>query len=90
MSYRSHIIDISLIPLQIRHEHVSAFDYFISEIPEFGLPKFRNFGMYKRLKFQEFRNSEIPELQSLALGTIEIVNTIQIVFQKFMTIDATV
>ena len=29
----------------------------ISQIPEFGLPKFRNFGMYKRPK--------IPELRSL-------------------------
>jgi len=54
-----------VIMLQIRHIHVSASHYFISEIPEFGLPKLRNFGMYKRPEIQEFRNSEILELQSL-------------------------
>jgi len=39
--------------------------YIISEISEFGLPKFRNFGMYKNPEISEFRDLEIPELQSL-------------------------
>ena len=34
------------------------------EFPEFLLEKFRNFGTWKKPEFPEFRNSEIPELQS--------------------------
>src|SRR6218665_3313181 len=59
-----------VILLQICHRHVSASHYFISEIPEFGLPKFRNFGMYKRPEIPEFRNLEIPELQSLPMTPV--------------------
>jgi len=44
-----------VILLQIRHGHVSASHYLISEIPEFGLPK----GMYKRPEIPEFGNSGI-------------------------------
>jgi len=64
LSNRSHRSGNSFY-LQIRHEHASASHYLISDILEFGLPKFRNFEIYKRPKIPEFRNSEIPELQSL-------------------------
>jgi len=48
-----------VILLQIHHGHVSASHHFISEIPEFGLPKFRNFDMHKRPEILEFGNSGI-------------------------------
>ena len=56
-----------VILLQIRHGHLAECHFLISEVPEFRLQKFRNFGMYKRWEIPEFRNSEISELQSLCM-----------------------
>ena len=50
--------------------------YFISEIPEFVLPKFRNFRMYKRPEIPEFGNSGIAittSLLSIAYGLSSLV-----------------
>src|SRR6218665_3672018 len=48
-----------VILLEIRHGHVSSSHYCTSEIPEFGLPKFQNFALDKKLEIPEFGNSGI-------------------------------
>src|SRR6218665_2351446 len=62
-----------VILLQIRQGHLSASHYFISEIPEFVLLKFRNFGMCKRPKIPESGNSGIAITRcSLCKGAAKI------------------